>query len=117
MVERRDRTLELYKTIGEEARLLKHFLTTFVVDSSKILYANDSDRLSAITHKIEKMISAMEDQMFRDYPDLGHDYINVFYGGLFGEAINSVDSEITQKISMNLLKTLVKMQEMEADPN
>lgn len=117
MVKRSDRTLELYKTIGAEARLIKHFLTEFVVDSSKIQYAKDSDRLSAITHSIEKLISDMEDQMFRDYPELGHDYINVFYGGLFGEAINSVDSEITQKISRNLLKTLVKMEEVEADPD
>lgn len=117
MIKRSDRTLDLYKTIGAEARLVKHFLTDFVVDASKIQYAKSSDRLSATMDVIERLISDMEDQMFRDYPELGHDYINIFYGGIFGEPINDVDSEITQKISDNLLKTLAKMQEVEVDPN
>ena len=117
MIKRSDRTLDLYKTIGAEARLVKHFLTEFVVDASKIQYAKSSNHLSATVSVIERLISDMEDQMFCDYPELGHDFVNVFYGGIFEEPINDVDSEITQKISANLLKTLAKMQEVEADPN
>jgi hypothetical protein len=96
MVTKSERTMELYKQVGAEARLLKALLTTFAVDSSKITYAKDSDRLSKNIREIEEMISGMEDQMFRDHPSLSNEYINVFYGTVSEEKqpLNSVDKEI-----------------------
>ena len=94
MIERKKRTLDLYKQIGAEARIVKQILTLFFVDVSSVLYAKDNDRAQKCDQVINSVISNAEDQMFRDYPRLGHDYINVFYGGLKQEPINEVDREI-----------------------
>ena len=95
MIGRKKRTLDLYKQIGAEARILKQILPQFLVDISKVLCANDNNRAWKYEQVMSSVISNAEDQMFRDYPSLGHDYINVFYGGLRQEPINEVDSEIT----------------------
>ena len=112
MIERSRRTLEMYKNIGAKARLLKWILRNLEVHSSNILYAKDNDRFAKARHTIDCLISQMEDQMFKDYPELGHDYINVFYGDLiyvdgkpsFG--INEVDDEV-MSIAMEIVKGLV----------
>lgn len=109
MIERKKRTLDLYKQIGAEARIVKQFLTRFLVDISRVLYAKDNDRALKYDQVINTIISNAEDQMFRDYPCLGHYYINVFYGSLKQEPINEVDREIMTIAKTHLVNLIAEI--------
>ena len=106
MIDRKDRTMDLYKRIGAEARFIKRMMCRFIVDSSKIMYAPDTAKLMNTSRKMDTIISGMEDQMFRDYPELGHDYVNVFYGAPDAETLNSVDAEV-REIMADMLRELM----------
>lgn len=106
MIDKKDRTIDLYKRIGAEARFIKRMMCWFVVDSSKIMYAQDTEKLMNISRKMDTIISGMEDQMFRDYPELDHDYINVFYGAPDIETLNSVDAEV-KEIMADMLRVIM----------
>ena len=106
MIDRKDRTMDLYMQIGAEARFIKRMMCKFIVDSSKILYAPDTAKLMSISRKMDVIISGMEDQMFRDYQDLGHDYINVFYGAPDTETLNGVDAEV-KEIMADMLREIM----------
>ena len=41
--------------------------------------------------------SHAEDNMFRDYPELGNEYTDVFYGSVGSSPRNSLDEEIIEK--------------------
>ena len=103
MIERKRRTLDLYKKVGAEARLFKHILTSFIVDVSCVLYSSDTDRWYKVERLAEALISNAEDQMFKDHPTLGNDYTDVFYGGLSLNPSSNVDIEV-----MKIMKSFVE---------
>ena len=94
MINKNDRTMEVYRKAGAEMRLLKHLGTKTAVDVSKVLSAKDTDRLMRALNTIETVCSRAEDNMFRDYPELGNAYTDVFYGSVDMEPRNDVDREI-----------------------
>lgn len=101
-----NRTLEMYKKVGAEARLLKEIFHHFDVDGSNISPDTISGKLFTIDKKLSQLISDMEDLMFHDFPrQLDNDYTHVFYGSLdpMYKSRSEVDREI-RDISKNLLK-------------
>ncbi|MGN1114371.1 MAG: hypothetical protein ACI4RC_04545 [Oscillospiraceae bacterium] len=97
MINKKDRTLELYKTSGALMRLFKSVASELIVNISAVLKAEDTDKLIKLIDKIESLSSTAENNMFKDYPGLNNEYIDVFYGSLKGKPKNKLDEEIIQK--------------------
>ena len=94
MKNKKERTLELYKKTGAEMRLMKTLSKKMASDVSLVLSASDKDKLGKALSIIDDISSKAEDNMFRDYPELEDEYINVFFGSFNSEPKNKVDAEI-----------------------
>ena len=97
MYTKKDRTLDEYKQAGAKMRLFKQLGVTLAVDISKALSAGDTDKLLRALEKVDEICSRAEDNMFRDHPDLGSEYINVFYGDVFYKPRNELDAEMIER--------------------
>ena len=70
--------------------------TKAVVEMSKVLPAKDADRLVVLLNKIEEIICKADDQLFRDFPGIGNEGTDVFYGTLNAEPRNGLDRKVIQ---------------------
>jgi len=96
MIAKKERTLDEYKRAGSEMRLFKQLGTRLAVDISKVISAADSDKLLRALSKVDEICSRAEDNLFRDHPDLGAEYTDVFYGSVNGEPRNDIDAEMIE---------------------
>ena len=94
MYNKNERTLEQYLTAGAYARLLSDVGAKASVAMSTILPAKDADRLVSLLNKIDEVISRADDQLFRDFPQLGHEGTAVFYGTLSQEPDCELDRQM-----------------------
>lgn len=91
MLNKKERNLDRYKKVGAMMRLFKTLGSGIAVESSKVLPAKE---LTGILRKADILCSRAEERMFSDYPELGHEYTDVFYGAIKGETRNEIDAEI-----------------------
>lgn len=91
------RTIERYMKAGAEMRLFKSLGARLITDLGSILLTTDQDKLIRAFRKIQEVCSNAEDNMFKDYPNLSNDYIDVFYGDVGNEPRNEVDKQIISK--------------------
>lgn len=96
MIRAKDRTIDVYKRVGAEMRLLKSILSKVTVDVSNVMTATETDKLIKELDRICLICSKAEENMFKDYPDLSNEYTDVFYGALNYEPRNEVDAEIIE---------------------
>ena len=68
MIRAKDRTIDVYKRVGAEMRLLKSILSKVTVDVSKVLSATETDKLIKELDRICLICSKAEENMFQDYP-------------------------------------------------
>ena len=107
MLAKKNRTIDEYKKAGAEMRLFKNLGTKLAVDISKVLSAQDTDKLLRALNRIDEVCSRAEDNMFSDFPELGNEYIDVFYGNVSDEPRNHLDGEIinlAKQVSDELFK-------------
>ena len=97
MLPKNKRTLEVYKTAGAEMRLYKTLGAKLMTDISRVLSAADQDILMRAMNKIDIVCSRAEENMFRDWPDLSAEHIDVFYGAVCCDPKNDVDAEMVQR--------------------
>ena len=93
MMRKNKRTIDAYMKAGASARLYKEARSKFIEDVSKVLPMKDVDRLLNMMRKIDEICTKAEDNMFRDYPNLSNEYLDVFYGGLGSEPRSGVDKK------------------------
>ena len=86
--------MEVYVEAGAYARLLSDIGPRAVVAMSKVLPAKEADRIMKLLYRFDEFRSKAEDQMFRDYPQIGDEGIDVFYGPLTREPVNELDGEV-----------------------
>lgn len=94
MKKRKDRTLEAYMKAGAEMRLYKALGTKLAVDISLLIPAADTDKLLRAMRKIDEVCSNAEDSMFKDYPQISNEYLDVFYGNMNEKPRNKVDEKV-----------------------
>lgn len=94
MKRKSNRTMEMYVEAGAYARLLSDIGTKAVVSMSQILPANESDKLVHLLNKFSEVKCKADDQLFSDYPNLGNEGTDVFYGTLSMEPRNELDEEV-----------------------
>ena len=91
MLNKKERNLDRYKKVGAMMRLFKTLGSDITVEASKVLPAKE---LTGILRKAAILCCRAEERMLSDYPELGHEYTDVFYGTTKGETRNEVDAEI-----------------------
>ena len=96
MLRKSERTMDVYKKLGAEMRLLKNLGTTVAVEVSKVLSAKDTDKLLKALYTIDSVCSQTEDNMFSDHPELGGEAVDIFYGNLNEEPRNDTDREVIE---------------------
>ena len=94
MLNKNERTMEMYVEAGAYARLLSDVGVKTAVKLSRVLPAKDADRLVCLLNKIDEVISRADDQLFRDFPQLGHEGTAVFYGTLSQEPDCELDERM-----------------------
>lgn len=94
MLNKNERTMEVYMEAGAYARLLSDIGTKAAVAMSKVLPAKETDRLVVLLNRFDEIKCKADDQLFRDYPDLGNEGTDVFYGTLSQEPRNQMDEEV-----------------------
>lgn len=94
MLAKKNRTIDEYKKAGAKMRLFKELGTMLSVDISKVVSASDYEILRRALLRIDEVCSRAENNMFRDYPELGNEYIDVFYGNVGEKPRNPLDEEI-----------------------
>lgn len=77
---KKNRTIEDYKRAGASMRLLKAVLTEAYMACSEVLSAKDCDKFEVAIRRVDTICSKAEDNMFRDFPELSDQYVDVFYG-------------------------------------
>ena len=94
MYNKNERTMEVYVEAGAYARLFSDIGTKAAVAMSKILPAKETDRLVNLLHRFDEIKSKADDQLFGDFPGIGHEGTDVFYGTLGAEPRNPLDEEV-----------------------
>ena len=94
MKKKTNRTMEMYVEAGAYARLLSDIGTKVVVSMSQILPANESDKLVRLLNRFSEVKCKADDQLFRDFPGIGNEGTDVFYGTLSMEPRNELDEEV-----------------------
>ena len=94
MLNKKERTMEVYVEAGAYARLLSDIGTKAAVALSRILPAKETDRLLSVLRKIDEAKSKADDQLFRDFPNIGRAGTDVFYGALRLEPDNELDEKV-----------------------
>lgn len=97
MLPKNKRTLEVYKTAGAEMRLYKTLGAKLMTDISRVLSAADQDILMRAMNKIDTVCSRAEENMFRDWPDLSGEHIDVFYGAVDYGTKHDLDAEMVRR--------------------
>lgn len=94
MMNKKNRTLEQYKKVGAEMRLIKELGTKLWVDASQILSVPERDKLRRAFDKINEVCSCADSHLFHDHPEVDNTYVDVFYGNLSSEPRNETDAEM-----------------------
>lgn len=91
------KTLEQYKDMGAKFRVFKTMACQLSVAASQFLQASQWAKLQKAVDTIGAFASPIEDKMFRDYPKLTDEYIDVFYGATDNETRNEVDADVVDR--------------------
>ena len=94
MYNKNERTMEVYVEAGAYARLLSDIGTKAAIAMSKVLPAKEADRLVNLLHRFDEVKSKADDQLFRDFPQIGNEGTDVFYGTLSTEPRNELDGKV-----------------------
>lgn len=91
---KKERTLETYMRTGAQVRLCKNAAVNAAVALGGVLKADEYAKVSRALSLLDEAVCLADDRLFRDNPEIGSDYTNVFYGHLGGDPRSPVDEEV-----------------------
>lgn len=94
MYGKKKRTMEKYIKAGAAIRLLKEVYTHAFCEVSAILPLKDLRKFDSFDTTLNTVSSLAEEQLYRDYPDLGSEGIDVFYGCMNTGRIDELDKKV-----------------------
>lgn len=89
-----ERTMERYMKSGAMMRLYKTLGAHLLAEISAVVSAADQEKMMRAMKRIDEVCSNAEDNMFRDFPQLPDQYIDVFYGSTKNKPLRDLDAEI-----------------------
>ena len=96
-MKKQKKTLDEYKDMGAKFRVFKTMTCQLSVDASPFLLTSQWQKLQKAVDTIAAFASPIEDKMFRDYPELSDEYVDVFYGATDNDTRNEVDAEVVDR--------------------
>lgn len=97
MLMKKQRTMEIYKKVGAEMRLMKCMGNVLYVDLAKILPKKEIRKLHKALEKIHELAYTAENQMRMDCDCFEGNFWEIFSGPLKADPINHLDAEIIEK--------------------
>lgn len=97
MLDRKNRTMDRYVRAGASMRLLKETLNNAMLEASPVLSAKDTDMLYRYGIRIGMLCSRAEDNMLKDYPDMGREFSDVFFGAVNDTPSTDMDKDVMAK--------------------
>lgn len=94
MINKKERTIDVYKQAGAEMRLFSELGGRLAIHISQVLSAPDTDKFMRALRRIDEVCSRADDNMFHDHPEISNEYMDVFYGAVSGKPRNAVDEEV-----------------------
>lgn len=77
-------------------RLFKTASSEVIATLSEVMPKQDYRKIMLAMDRVNQVCSDAEDRMFREHPELGDEYIDVFYGALKNDTRNDVDKKVVQ---------------------
>lgn len=77
-------------------RLFKTAYSEVITSLSEVMPKQDYEKVMRAMYKVDQVCSDAEDRMFREHPELGDEYTDVFYGALKNDTRNDVDRKVVQ---------------------
>lgn len=96
-MKKQKKTLEEYKELGAKFRVFKTMAVKLSVNAGQFLTKNEWSKLQKAVDTISGYVSPIEDQMYREFPELGNEHVDVFYGATTNEPRNEVDAEMVER--------------------
>lgn len=97
MLNSKDRTMDEYIKAGAAMRLLKSVGSKALTDVSGILSAKDQDMFINCLNKLDLICCRAEDNMLKDYPGMGCEFSDVFYGEVNDTPRTDMDRKVISK--------------------
>ena len=94
MLNKDERTIAVYMKAGALMRLYKTIGAKLFDAIGTVISAADRKKLLCALHGIDAVCSNVENNMFRDHPDLSRQYTDVFYGSPELEPRSGVDKAV-----------------------
>ena len=94
MTIKNNQALDVYMQAGALMRLYKTIGAELYTTVGKVISAADRKKLLYALHGIDAVCSNVENNMFRDHPDLSRQYTDVFYGSTELEPRSGVDKAV-----------------------
>ena len=94
---KKERTLETYKQVGAEVRLMKAVTVKAACSLGGVLTSDEYAKVSRALSLLDEAVSRADDRLFRDHPDIADEYTSVFYGHLGGAPISPLDEEMHRR--------------------
>ena len=91
---KKDRTLEMYKQIGAQVRLMKEVNVNTACLLGGVLSSNEYAKVRRALSLLNEAVSRADDRLFHDHPYVGDEYTRVFYGSLKDTPASPLDEEI-----------------------
>lgn len=104
MVSKKERTMENYVKAGAAIRLLKEVYVNAVVEVSKILPVKNLRKFESFDTTLNTVSSLAEEQLYRDYPDLGKEGLHVFYGCMNTGRVDELDKKVVTEAKNEIEK-------------
>ena len=83
-----------YLEAGAAMRLLTEVGNKAISAASAILSAKDADKFVHYLNGLDLLKAKADTNLFDDYPELGHEGTNVFYGRLKDKPESDLDTEV-----------------------
>ena len=94
MINKTNRTMGKYIEAGAQMRLFKTLGAKVFVNVGNLTDSADREKLKRALDMIDDICANAEDNMFRDHPNLSHEYTSVFYGATNMPARDDVDKYV-----------------------
>lgn len=98
MIAKRERTKEAYLKAGADLCLCREILQRAILSASGLLYAKQGDKLVNALHIIQAICVSAEDNMVRDFPDLGSGVGDVFFRSFREPAMTDLARRIDELV-------------------
>jgi hypothetical protein len=101
-----ERTIDHYKYVGANFRLLKELATRCYVEGAALAPSSKMSTMRTMLNKVRDACNVVEISMWKNHPDLSNEYTAVFDGCTSKKPFGEIDKEVVD-IAAKIAESLV----------